>query len=179
MRRSRRWRRSLPDGDAIVTVDAGAHRILLSQKLRVRRPLAACCNRPGSAPWPRPCRWRSAPRSTRPVAPVVAVMGDGGLEMTLGELATLRDQALPVTIVLFQDQSLALIALKQNAAGLASNGVTLGQTDFAGVATAFGGHGRTVETATALEAELAAARDRPGFTLIACRFDPDAYDQAF
>ncbi len=47
----------------------------------------------------------------RPIAIVVAVMGDGGLEMGLGELATLRDCGLPVTVVVFQDASLALIAL--------------------------------------------------------------------
>jgi acetolactate synthase-1/2/3 large subunit len=169
--------RSVRDGD-LVTVDAGAHRILLSQKWVARRPLsllqsAGFCTMAAALPL------AIGAQVADPSRRIVAVMGDGGLEMGIGELATLRDLALPVTIVLFQDQSLALIALKQNAAGLASNGVTLGQTDFAGVATAFGGHGRTVETATALEAELAAARDRPGFTLIACRFDPDAYDQAF
>ncbi|OWJ59091.1 hypothetical protein BWR60_32615 [Inquilinus limosus] len=169
--------RSVGEGD-LVTVDAGAHRILLSQKWVARRPLsllqsAGFCTMAGALPL------AIGAKVADPARRIVAVMGDGGLEMGIGELATLRDLGLPVTLVLFQDQSLALIALKQNSAGLAPHGVALGLTDFAAVATAFGGHGRTVTSAAALEAELAAARDRDRFTLIACRFDADAYDKAF
>ena len=40
---------------------------------------------------------------------VVAFMGDGGLEMVLGELITLRDLGLPVIVMVFVDASLALI----------------------------------------------------------------------
>jgi acetolactate synthase-1/2/3 large subunit len=164
--------------DDLVTVDAGAHRILFSQKWVARRPLsllqsAGFCTM--AAALPLAIGGQVADPSRR----VVAVMGDGGLEMGIGELATLRDLGLPITIVLFQDQSLALIALKQNSAGLAPNGVGLGLTDFAAVAEGFGGHGRTVAGAAELKAELAAARDRDRFTLIACRFDADAYDKAF
>jgi acetolactate synthase-1/2/3 large subunit len=168
---------AVEDGD-LVTVDAGAHRILLSQKWVARRPLsllqsAGFCTMAGALPL------AIGAQVADPARRVVAVMGDGGLEMGIGELATLRDLGLPVTIVLFQDRSLALIALKQDAAGLAPHGVALGQTDFAGVATAFGGEGRTVGSVAELRAELAAARGRDRFTLIACRFDADAYHQAF
>ncbi|WJH38810.1 thiamine pyrophosphate-binding protein (plasmid) [Aliirhizobium terrae] len=110
---------------------------------------------------------------------VTAVMGDGGLEMGIGELATLRDLGLPITIVVFQDQSLALIALKQSAGRLPPAGVKLGLTDFATIAGGFGGYGVNVETTDDLRHELAAARDRPGFSLICCRFDARAYEGAF
>lgn len=169
--------RAVDDGD-LVTVDAGAHRILLSQRWIARRPLsllqsAGFCTMAAALPL------AIGAKVTDPSRRVVAVMGDGGLEMGIGELATLRDLGLPITIVLFQDRSLALIALKQNSAGLAPHGVGLGPTDFAAVAAGFGGHGRTVTSAAALAEELAAARDRDRFTLIACRFDADAYHQAF
>jgi acetolactate synthase-1/2/3 large subunit len=169
--------RSVGDDD-LVTVDAGAHRILLSQKWVARRPLSLLqstgfCTMAAALPL------AIGAKVADPSRRIVAVMGDGGLEMGIGELATLRDLGLPLTLVLFQDQSLALIALKQNSAGLAPHGVGLGLTDFAAVATAFGGHGRTVASAAALAAELTAARDRDRFTLIACRFDADAYHQAF
>jgi acetolactate synthase I/II/III large subunit len=52
-------------------------------------------------------------RLSAPDRPVIAVLGDGGLEMTLGELGTLRDRRLPVVVVVLQDASLALIELKQ------------------------------------------------------------------
>ncbi|WP_075214395.1 thiamine pyrophosphate-binding protein [Mongoliimonas terrestris] len=164
--------------DAVVTVDSGAHRILLSQKWVATRPLALLqsagfCTMAAALPL------AIGAKVADPSRPVFAVMGDGGLEMGIGELATLRDLKLPLTIVLFQDLSLALIALKQGAAGLASAGVTLGATDFAKVAEGFGGHGVTVDTTVALRDALAAAPTRDRFTLIACRFDADAYQDAF
>jgi acetolactate synthase-1/2/3 large subunit len=164
--------------EAIVTVDSGAHRILLSQMWCARRPLrllqsSGLCTMASALPL------AIGAKAADPNRPVFAVMGDGGLEMCLGELATLRDLGLPVTVVVFQDDSLALIALKQRATNLAPCGVALGPTDFAAVAEAFGGVGRTVETRSDLEAELAAAARRPVFTLIACRFDADAYQGTF
>ena len=39
----------------------------------------------------------------------LCTMGDGGFDMVLGELATLRDLSLPVTIVVFDDSSFNLV----------------------------------------------------------------------
>lgn len=164
--------------DGLVTVDSGAHRILLSQKFVARRPLsllqsAGFCTMAAALPL------AIGAKVADPDRRVFAVMGDGGLEMGIGELATLRDLGLPVTIVLFQDLSLALIALKQAQARLAPLGVALGATDFATVARGFGGFGVEVTDASSLSRELAAAAERPHFTLICCRFDADAYQNAF
>ncbi|MBP1846504.1 acetolactate synthase-1/2/3 large subunit [Rhizobium petrolearium] len=164
--------------DTIVTVDSGAHRILLSQQWVARRPLtllqsAGFCTMAAALPLAIGAKVAAPDRS------VFAVMGDGGLEMGIGELATLRDLGQPITIVLFQDQSLALIALKQAAAGLAPAGVALGLTDFAAVTKGFGGYGINVETINDFRNELTAARTRAGFTLICCRFAASAYEDAF
>ncbi|WP_027998234.1 thiamine pyrophosphate-binding protein [Sinorhizobium arboris] len=164
--------------DALVTVDSGAHRILLSQKWVCRRPLsliqsAGFCTMAAALPL------AIGAKVADPSRRVIAVMGDGGLEMGVGELATLRDLALPLTIVVFQDCSLALIAMKQRASGLARAGVTLGQTDFARLAEGFGGYGVNVDDALDLQRELSAAESRSNFTLISCRFDADAYQDAF
>lgn len=164
--------------DAIVTVDSGAHRILLSQKWRAQRPLALLqsagfCTMAAALPL------AIGAKIAEPGRQVIAVMGDGGLEMGIGELATLRDCGLPITIVVFQDESLALIELKQAQAGLSQNGVRLGLTDFATIAAGFGGHGETVSDQEHLRQALSAARTRDSFTLIACRFEADAYKNAF
>lgn len=164
--------------DGLVTVDSGAHRILLSQKWIATRPLsllqsAGFCTMAAALPL------AIGAKVADPARRVFSVMGDGGLEMGIGELATLRDLGHPVTVVVFQDRSLALIALKQASAGLAPAGVALGETDFATIATGFGGHGVRVETATDLRRELAAAEGRANFTLISCSFDADAYKNAF
>lgn len=164
--------------DAVVTVDSGAHRILLSQMWKAERPLhllqsAGFCTMAAALPL------AIGVKTADPGARVFAVMGDGGLEMGIGELATLRDLGLPLTILLFQDQSLALIAMKQAASGLPPLGVALGKTDFATVARGFGGHGETVTSAAALDAALREAEHRPCFTLIACEFEADAYQNSF
>jgi len=164
--------------DGLVTVDSGAHRILLSQKWRAATPLsllqsAGFCTM--NAALPLAIGAKVADRQRR----VFAVMGDGGLEMGIGELATVRDLGLALTIVLFQDRSLALIAMKQASAGLAPAGVTLGETDFATVAFGFGGYGVNVETIDDFRNELEAAGRRKSFSLIACRFDASAYNGAF
>lgn len=164
--------------DGLVTVDSGAHRILLSQKWRAAKPLsllqsAGFCTMAAALPL------AIGAKVADPTRRVFAVMGDGGLEMGIGELATLRDLALPVTLVVFQDRSLALIALKQASAGLKPAGVTLGETDFAKVAEGFGGYGVQVRDAITLRRELADAETRRQFTLISCSFDADAYQDAF
>lgn len=84
--------------DALVTVDSGAHRILLSQKWRARRPLsllqsAGFCTMAAALPL------AIGAKLAEPDRRVIAVVGDGGIEMGIGELATLRDLALPLTIV--------------------------------------------------------------------------------
>ena len=160
---------------AIFSVDSGAHRILLSQMWQAHRPFELL----QSAGW---CTMGSAiplaigQQLTNREACVIAVLGDGGLEMALGELGTLRDQKLPVIVLVVQDESLALIALKQALAGLPSAGVTMGHTHYDQIAEAFGGHGISVETPDALRdaiAKAVARRDR--FSLIACQIKADNY----
>lgn len=160
--------------DATLTVDSGAHRILFSQMWRARRSLeilqsAGFCTMGAALPLAIGAKLTNSGR------PVVAVLGDGGLEMGLGELGTLRDQELPVIVVVLQDQSLALIELKQRQAGLDRYGVTLGPTDLAAVARAFGGGGIQVETRASLRTALAKALTAPAFTVIACQIDAESY----
>ena len=164
--------------DAVVAVDSGAHRILLSQKWVAKRPLtllqsAGFCTMNAALPL------AIGAKTADPARRVFAIMGDGGLEMGIGELATVRDLGLPLTIVVFQDRSLALIELKQAGAGLKTAGVKLGETDFATIARGFGGFGVFVENSDDLRAELEAAGLRQEFTLIACKFDVAGYDNAF
>jgi acetolactate synthase-1/2/3 large subunit len=159
----------------VLTVDSGAHRILLSQRWCATRPFEML----QSAGW---CTMGSAiplaigQKLVHPGRPVVAVLGDGGLEMTLGELGTLRDQTLPITILVLQDRSLELIGLKQDQIQLPRRGVSMGETDYAGVATAFGGTGVHVQSVAALEVALRESFAAPRFTLICCLIEQGAYN---
>jgi acetolactate synthase-1/2/3 large subunit len=111
-----------------------------------------------------------------PERPVVAFTGDAGLEMVLGELATLRDTGLPVIVIVFIDESLALIEMKQRSSGYPNTGVDFGATDFVGVGAAMSMHSTWVEDRNGLEIELRAALARQQSSLIACRVGSRPYD---
>jgi acetolactate synthase-1/2/3 large subunit len=168
---------SLPDG-ALITADSGAHRILLNQQLRIRHASgllqsAGLCTMGAAVPL------AAGAKIARPQTPAIAVLGDGGLEMGLGELATLRDQHVPVVIVVLQDESLALIELKQAQAGLARRGVRLGRSKFEDVAAALGGKGWRVRSRDGFEAALSAALKQDTFTIIVCEIQVQDYAGKF
>ena len=164
--------------DAVVTVDSGAHRILLTQMFHCNRPghllqSAAFCTMGVAVPL------AIGHKIAKPEVPVVAVVGDAGLDMVAGDLATLRDTKLPLTIVVLVDGSLALISKKQALMQLAANGVDFGETDFVMLAKAYGGIGKSVEDAQSLQDALEEAARQDRFTILACRIDASNYDGAF
>jgi acetolactate synthase-1/2/3 large subunit len=114
-----------------------------------------------------------------PETPVVAFTGDAGLEMVLGELATLRDMKLPVVVVVFVDASLALIELKQRGGNLANTGVDFGETDFAAVARALGGRGIDARSRADLREAVEEGLNANTFTVIAAHIDRGVYDGRF
>jgi acetolactate synthase-1/2/3 large subunit len=164
--------------EATITVDSGAHRILLSQQMKIRRPFglmqsAGYCTMGPAIPL------AAGVRIANPDRPAVAVLGDGGLEMFFGELATLRDQNIPVIIVVLQDESLTLIELKQAQAGLERRGVGLGQTKLEDAAAAFGGSGWRVKSRQEFQAALAQASGLKHFSVIVCEIQVKDYAGKF
>jgi acetolactate synthase-1/2/3 large subunit len=157
-----------------LTVDTGAHRIVFSQAFRARSPGQALqSNGLCTMGYALPAAIGLALASREPV---LALMGDGGFDMVAGELATLRDLELPVTLVIFDDQCLALIDLKQAEQQLPRCGVWSGATDHVAVARAYGGHGARVQDAASLERALVEAlARRRGFSLISCALARGAY----
>jgi acetolactate synthase-1/2/3 large subunit len=169
-------RQVAPPG-TVASADSGAHRILLSQMWscdhqRTLIQSSGFCTMGGALPL-------AAGHAFATNRPTLCFVGDAGLEMVLGEMATLRDLGLPVIVVVLIDRSLALIEIKQRAMRLPRSGVDFGGTDFASVARALGGHGAMVIDVAALEQEAKAAFARQGFTLIAAAIGERAYDGAF
>ncbi|MDQ1606820.1 MAG: hypothetical protein QOJ18_1187 [Microbacteriaceae bacterium] len=101
-------------------------------------------------------------QASQPGRQVVSLSGDGGLAMLLGELITLRQQRLPVKIVVFNNGALAFVELEMKAAGIVNWGTELDNPDFAAVATAVGLFGIRVERAADLEGALTAAFSHDG-----------------
>ncbi len=170
-------RKALPR-NTIATADSGAHRIMLSQGWECYEPRGllqstALCTMGCAVPL------AIGRKLAEPDRPVAAFVGDAGLEMFLGELATARDLKLGIPIIVFVDRSLALIELKQRGAQLPNLAVDFGATDFPAVARALGGFGSWCDSRIELSAAIEQALTRDSFTLIAARFDRKAYDGAF
>ena len=105
-------------------------------------------------------------QASQPGRQVVTLSGDGGLAMLLGELITLRQQHLPVKVVVFNNGALAFVELEMKAAGIVTYGTDLDNPDFAGIARAAGLFGETVEKADELEDALRAAFGHDGPALV-------------
>jgi len=168
--------RSIFPKDTVATVDSGAHRILLSQLWEVYQSRGllqstGLCTMGCALPL------AMGAKVADPSRPVVAFTGDAGLLMVIGELSTLAELRIPVTLIVFVDASLSLIEMKQRGRQMGNRGVDFGQHDFSAVAKAFGGVGVTVSDRPSLEQacrEAVARKD--GFTLIAAKIDRRAYD---
>jgi pyruvate dehydrogenase (quinone) len=105
-------------------------------------------------------------QASHPGRQVIALSGDGGLTMLLGELVTLRQQKLPVKVVVFSNGALAFVELEMKATGVVTYGTELDNPDFAAVARALGMHGQRVERPDDLEAALRAAFAHDGPALV-------------
>jgi pyruvate dehydrogenase (quinone) len=105
-------------------------------------------------------------QSAFPGRQVVALAGDGGLAMMLGELLTLWQNKLPVKIVVFNNSSLNFVEVEMKAAGFVNYGTGLDNPDFATVAQAVGLHAQRVERPDDLEDALRAAFAHDGPALV-------------
>ena len=92
--------------------------------------------------------------SVDPERQVVALAGDGGLSMLLGEMLTLTQAQLPVKTVVFNNSSLNFVEVEMKAAGVVNYGTGLTNPSFAEVAEAMGIKGIRVESSTELPAAV-------------------------
>ena len=109
-----------------------------------------------------------------PQRQVISMSGDGGLEMLLGELLTVRLHDLPLKIVVFNNSSLGLVKLEMLVDGFADFGTDHPPVDHAAVARAIGIEAMRVEEPSEVPAALAAALERDGPVLVDVVTDPNA-----
>ena len=162
---------AVPQG-TIATVDAGAHFLaimpfwpaVVSLQLLIFNGLATMGFAVPAA---------IAAALARPETPVVCMVGDGGLAMTLAELETIARLRLPITVVVFDDAALSLIEVKQKPGQGGTGAVRFGPVDYAQVAAAMG-LSSTVVTSTSEAAKVfAGGWDAP--RLVDARIDPATY----
>jgi thiamine pyrophosphate-dependent acetolactate synthase large subunit-like protein len=71
-------------------------------------------------------------------APVLAVCGDGGFMFAVGELATIKQEQLPITVLLVDDGGYGMLRFGRDEGGADVPGTNLTTPDFVSLAGAFG-----------------------------------------
>lgn len=105
---------------------------------------------------------------------VIAMCGDGGLSMLLGDLATIKQYNLPIKLFVFNNRSLGMVKLEMEVAGLPDSETDMVNPDFAMVASAMGIKGMTIDDPELLESGMKAAFEYDGPVLINVMTDPNA-----
>jgi pyruvate dehydrogenase (quinone) len=105
---------------------------------------------------------------------VIAMAGDGGFAMLMGDFLTLLQYDLPVKIVLFDNGSLGMVELEMLVSGLQPYQTRLQNPDFAAMARAAGITGIRIEDPGDVDAGLAEALSLPGPALVDVVTDPNA-----
>jgi pyruvate dehydrogenase (quinone) len=105
---------------------------------------------------------------------VICIVGDGGLTMLMGEIATLVKYNLNVKVVVIKNNVLGMIKWEQMVfGGNPQYGVELQPIDFAGVALSCGAAGFTIERPEEAAETLRKALAHPGPAVIQAVVDPN------
>ena len=156
---------TLADDDAVFIADVGTPTLWAARYLRMngRRRLLGSFNHGSMA---NALPQAIGVQAAQPQRQVVTLSGDGGLAMMLGELLTIRQQNLPVKIVVFNNGALAFVELEMKADGFVNFGTDLDNPSFAEIGKAVGLHTVRVERPSELGDGLRAAFAHPGPALI-------------
>ena len=131
--------------DAVFFSDTGTPTTWAARYLRMngkRRLLGSFCHGTMANAMPQAIGVQAADAKRQ----VIALSGDGGLSMLLGDLLTLRQLQLPVKIVVYNNGALAFVEQEMKAAGIDMYGTEFAKQDFAATAQAAGIHGVRCET---------------------------------
>lgn len=111
---------------------------------------------------------------TYPDRQVIALCGDGGISMILGDMATIAQYNLPIKLVVFNNRSLGMVKLEMEVAGLPDWQTDMANPDFAAVAKAMGIKGVTVNEPDEVDLAIREAFAFNGPVLINIMTDPNA-----
>ncbi len=170
-------REAAPPG-TILTTDVGSHKIMAGQVWQALEPRSVLIpNGLSAMGFGVPAA--IAAGLTRPGRPVIALVGDGGFAMAATEMRIASALGLPVTVVVFADNSLNRIELRQQLMGYPSTGTRMDGMDLVTLAEAMDCDGIRADTTATLEKALEgfATRSRP--LIIEARVDPSQYETQF
>ena len=141
--------------DAIFTADGGSPMVWLLRHLTAngkRKFLTSLLHGTMANAYPQAMGIAAA----FPDRQVIALCGDGGMTMLMGDLLTLVQEKLPVKLLIFNNGSLGFVEMEQRVEGLLDSYTDLKNPDFAKLAEACGLAGWRVEHEDELESAMQA-----------------------
>jgi pyruvate dehydrogenase (quinone) len=111
-------------------------------------------------------------QKAQPGRQVIAMAGDGGFTMLMGEVLTTIQENTPIKIVVYDNGKLGFVELEQKGEGLIPVFTDLKNPDFGKVAEAMGLWGRTVTDAADLEATVQEWLAEPGPAVLNVKVAP-------
>jgi len=105
---------------------------------------------------------------------IIALCGDGGLSMLLGDLATIKQYHLPIKLIVFNNRALGMVKLEMEVDGLPDNETDMINPDFALIAQAMGFKGVTVTRPEEVELAIGNALNENGPVLLNIMTNPNA-----
>ncbi|MGE9550605.1 ubiquinone-dependent pyruvate dehydrogenase [Erwinia amylovora] len=153
------------DHDAIFTCDVGTPTVWAARYLKMngQRRLIGSFNHGSMAnAMPQALGAQSLDRQRQ----VVAMCGDGGFSMLMGDFLSVAQLKLPVKLVVFNNSVLGFVAMEMKAGGYLTDGTELENPNFADIANACGVMGIRVERASELDAAIQQALAYDGPALI-------------
>jgi pyruvate dehydrogenase (quinone)/pyruvate oxidase len=158
--------------DAIFTSDSGTITTWYARQIPCRR--GQMCSLSGNlASMANGLPYAIAAQIAYPNRQVVAMVGDGGFTMLMGEFATSVKYGLPIKVVVIKNNSLGQIKWEQMVfLGNPEYGCDLQPIDFAAFARACGAKGYTIDDPASCGDILDLALSEPGPALIEAVVDP-------
>jgi len=163
----------LADDDAVFTVDTGMCNVWGARYLAMkegRRILASFSHGSMANAMPQAI----GAKVGSPDRQVIAMCGDGGFTMLMGELLTAAGLDIPVKLMIFNNSTLGMVRAEMMVVGYQPWGTDVKNPDFGALATAAGIHGERVENADDIRPAIERAFAHPGPALIDFVTDPRA-----
>jgi pyruvate dehydrogenase (quinone) len=163
----------LLDDDAIVITDSGTITGTTARYIHMRGTMKFAVS--GSlASMANGLPYSVAAALAFPGRQVICIIGDGGMSMLMGELATIVKYKLPVKIIVIKNNVFGQIKWEQIAMeGAPEFGIELQPIDFAGVAMSCGAAGYTIEDPSQAASTLREALAHPGPAVVQAVVDPN------